>query len=70
MTVQGFFSFQVFRGVRASGRGRAPLRPAMTPDLWTILLGWALAGGSPGAATLAISGTAMAHGRFMGFAAP
>jgi threonine/homoserine/homoserine lactone efflux protein len=31
--------------------------------LWVILLGWALAGGSPGPATLAISGTAMAQGR-------
>ncbi|MFC2969914.1 LysE family transporter [Acidimangrovimonas pyrenivorans] len=28
-----------------------------------ILLGWALAGGSPGPATLAISQTAMSHGR-------
>lgn len=28
-----------------------------------ILLGWALAGGSPGPATLAISGSAMEHGR-------
>ncbi|MCF2905742.1 LysE family transporter [Octadecabacter sp. CECT 8868] len=31
-----------------------------------ILFGWAVAGGSPGPATLTISGTAMAHGRAMG----
>lgn len=31
-----------------------------------ILMGWALAGGSPGPATLAISGTSMAHGRRAG----
>ncbi|MCF2871831.1 LysE family transporter [Octadecabacter sp. G9-8] len=31
-----------------------------------ILLGWAIGGGSPGPATLAISGTSMAHGRSMG----
>ena len=31
-----------------------------------ILLGWAIGGGSPGPATLAISGTSMAHGRAMG----
>lgn len=31
-----------------------------------ILLGWAVAGGSPGPATLSISGTSMAHGRTMG----
>lgn len=40
----------------------------MTASLWIILLGWALAGGSPGPATLAISGTAMAHGRAAGLA--
>ena len=33
-----------------------------------ILIGWALAGGSPGPATLAISGTSMAHGRAAGVA--
>lgn len=38
----------------------------MAPELWIILLGWALAGGSPGPATLAISGTAMAGGRVAG----
>ena len=31
-----------------------------------ILLGWAIGGGSPGPATLAISGTSMAHGRRTG----
>ena len=31
-----------------------------------ILLGWAIGGGSPGPATLTISGTSMAHGRGMG----
>jgi threonine efflux protein len=31
-----------------------------------ILLGWAIGGGSPGPATLAISGTSMAHGRKTG----
>lgn len=31
-----------------------------------ILLGWAIGGGSPGPATLAISGTSMSHGRAMG----
>lgn len=31
--------------------------------LGAILLGWIVAGGSPGPATLAISGTAMEHGR-------
>ncbi|WP_171177950.1 LysE family transporter [Ruegeria sp. HKCCD8929] len=33
-----------------------------------ILVGWALAGGSPGPATLAISSTSMAHGRGAGVA--
>ena len=37
-------------------------------DLWIILLGWALAGGSPGPATLAISATAMGQGRAAGLA--
>ena len=36
--------------------------------LWLVLLGWALAGGSPGPATLAISGTAMGQGRGAGLA--
>lgn len=40
----------------------------MTASLWLILVGWALAGGSPGPATLAISGTAMAQGRSAGLA--
>lgn len=31
-----------------------------------ILLGWVIGGGSPGPATLSISGTSMAHGRGMG----
>ncbi len=31
-----------------------------------ILLGWAIGGGSPGPATLTISGTSMAHGRITG----
>ncbi len=38
----------------------------MTLDLWIVLLGWALAGGSPGPATLAISGTSMTFGRAAG----
>ena len=38
----------------------------MTIALPLLLLGWALAGGSPGPATLAISGTAMRHGRSAG----
>ena len=38
----------------------------MIPELWIVLLGWALAGGSPGPATLAISGTSMALGRAPG----
>lgn len=40
----------------------------MTIELWIVLLGWAIAGGSPGPATLAISGTAMASGRGAGLA--
>lgn len=36
------------------------------PEIWLILLGWAIAGGSPGPATLAISGTAMSSGRAAG----
>ena len=35
-------------------------------DTLLILLGWAIAGGSPGPATLAISGTAMERGRLAG----
>ncbi|MFY0594833.1 MAG: LysE family transporter [Cognatishimia sp.] len=38
------------------------------PEIWLILLGWAVACGSPGPATLAISGTAMASGRSAGVA--
>lgn len=40
----------------------------MTIALPILLLGWALAGGSPGPATLAISGAAMRHGRSAGLA--
>ena len=36
------------------------------PEIWLIILGWAIAGGSPGPATLAISGTAMSAGRTAG----
>lgn len=38
------------------------------PEIWLVLLGWAVAGGSPGPATLAISGTAMSAGRSAGVA--
>lgn len=38
----------------------------IAPEVWLILLGWAIAGGSPGPATLAISGTAMGQGRIAG----
>lgn len=38
----------------------------MTIALPFLILGWALAGGSPGPATLAISGAAMRHGRTAG----
>lgn len=41
---------------------------AMTIALPLLLLGWALAGGSPGPATLAISSAAMQHGRRAGLA--
>lgn len=37
-------------------------------DLWPILLGWAIAVGSPGPAILAIVGAAMGGGRANGFA--
>jgi len=40
----------------------------LTLSLPLLLLGWALAGASPGPATLAISGTAMRHGRVAGLA--
>lgn len=40
----------------------------MTPELWIVLVGWVLAGASPGPATLAISGTAMSAGRASGLA--
>ncbi|MEM8652698.1 MAG: LysE family transporter [Pseudomonadota bacterium] len=36
------------------------------PDLLIILLAWIIGGGSPGPATLAISATAMTHGRKAG----
>lgn len=42
--------------------------PAMTVVLPILLLAWGLAGGSPGPATLAISGAAMRHGRRAGLA--
>lgn len=38
----------------------------MSPEIALILLAWAIAGGSPGPATLAISGTAMSVGRSAG----
>ncbi|WP_368184757.1 LysE family translocator [Aestuariibius sp. HNIBRBA575] len=38
----------------------------MGPDIVLILIGWAIAGGSPGPATLAISGTSMGMGRQAG----
>lgn len=38
------------------------------PEVILILLAWAIAGGSPGPATLAISGTAMNNGRASGVA--
>lgn len=41
---------------------------ALAFPLWTILLGWMVAGGSPGPATLAISSTSMAYGRRAGLA--
>jgi len=40
----------------------------MGVELWIILVGWMLAGGSPGPATLAISSTAMGQGRRAGLA--
>jgi len=38
----------------------------MGPEVILILIGWAIAGGSPGPATLAISGAAMSQGRSAG----
>lgn len=38
----------------------------ITTPIWLVVLGWVLAGGSPGPATLAISGTSMAQGRRAG----
>lgn len=38
------------------------------PEIFLILFGWAVAGGSPGPATLAISGAAMGGGRAAGLA--
>ena len=38
----------------------------MLIPLSALLIGWMLAGGSPGPATLAISGTSMQHGRIAG----
>lgn len=40
----------------------------MGAEIYLILLGWAIAGGSPGPATLAISGTSMNLGRRSGLA--
>ncbi len=40
----------------------------MGVELWVVLVGWMLAGGSPGPATLAISSTAMGQGRRAGLA--
>ena len=40
----------------------------MSPEIWFIVLGWMLAGGSPGPATLAITSTAMGQGRRAGLA--
>ena len=37
-------------------------------EIWVVLVGWMLAGGSPGPATLAISSTAMGQGRRAGLA--
>lgn len=39
---------------------------ALVFPLWSILLGWMIGGGSPGPATLTISGTSMALGRGAG----
>ena len=38
----------------------------MGVELWVLLVGWMVAGGSPGPATLAISSTSMARGRRAG----
>ncbi|MFK7879323.1 MAG: LysE family transporter [Roseobacter sp.] len=38
----------------------------MLIPLWAVLLGWMVMGGSPGPATLAISGTSMRQGRLAG----
>lgn len=38
----------------------------ITAPFWMVVLGWAIAGGSPGPATLAISSTSMAQGRKAG----
>lgn len=40
----------------------------LSAEIFLILMGWAVAGGSPGPATLAISGAAMGGGRAAGFA--
>lgn len=40
----------------------------MGPEIILILIGWAIAGGSPGPATLAISGASMSFGRSAGLA--
>lgn len=40
----------------------------MAPEIILILVGWAIAGGSPGPATLAISGASMSSGRKAGLA--
>lgn len=42
------------------------MEDALIFPLWSILMGWMIAGGSPGPATLTISGTSMALGRAAG----
>lgn len=41
---------------------------ALGVELWVVVVGWMLAGGSPGPATLAITSTAMGQGRRAGLA--
>lgn len=40
----------------------------MGPEIYLVILGWAIAAGSPGPATLAISAAAMNGGRLSGVA--
>jgi threonine/homoserine/homoserine lactone efflux protein len=44
------------------------MAPVLGVELWVVVVGWMLAGGSPGPATLAISSTAMGQGRRAGLA--